>query len=510
MPKVQTKKVNFVIYGDIYFGKGFGFIVEGQNQEFKSYGSIIGKNTGATTEAAFAAYTGVGLLLKNAYNSEVHVNEIRNFKYGIEQTGDKSGGAPDGSQFNKIFFTSVHSNYIQIRISIRGLTTSSGNWNNESFFYGGRLGRGNAGTYGSGGWYGMMFIRESSSNTKSVINGHMLYDITFDGLEVGIKATNADHCTFFGGGFTRQNVRKPLDLDPVGAVSTRFVGVTSLEEQMFVAGRLGVNTVISGTPFWTGPVPNIVIGGSSAMNSPTAGKYLVKTNKYVAANFLVNKTHDLISQTGEFPTVQAMMYRINGIIRSVPFKGNFLHITSATTGTSITLPANIGVLRVEAAEAKTFKIDVGDIAAPGENFLVEYLSPGFPINFVRSDNSASLIAASEFNGGGTYRCLWVNGQYKVARVESEYLAFTQTAGTATIAPGIETHYVSYSANSSCTLPAAKSWPGREIIIKNKMANYTCQVVGISASDESLIPARGAMTVKSDGTTWNIISFYKKK
>src|SRR5690242_15220637 len=41
MPNVLTKKVNFLIYGDIYFGKGFGFIISGQNQEFKCYGSII-------------------------------------------------------------------------------------------------------------------------------------------------------------------------------------------------------------------------------------------------------------------------------------------------------------------------------------------------------------------------------------------------------------------------------------------------------------------------------------
>ena len=51
-----TKKVNFLIYGDIYFAKGYGFIIEGLNQEFKCYGSIIGKNSGATTEAGFQAY----------------------------------------------------------------------------------------------------------------------------------------------------------------------------------------------------------------------------------------------------------------------------------------------------------------------------------------------------------------------------------------------------------------------------------------------------------------------
>jgi hypothetical protein len=99
----------------------------------------------------------------------------------------------------------------------------------------------------------------------------------------------------------------------------------------------------------------------------------------------------------------------------------------------------------------------------------------------------------------------------VSKIGAEFKTFTQTGASYTIAEGIETHYVNNPyANSSCTLPAAKSWPGRVIVIKNKMAKYTCQVIGVSASDESIIPPRGAITVKSDGTTWNIISFYKRK
>jgi hypothetical protein len=511
MPNVLTKKVNFVIYGDIYFGKGYGFIIEGQNQEFKSYGTIIGGNSGATTESGFAAYSGTGVYLMNAFNSEVHVNEIKNFKYGIEQSGDKNGGAPYGSQYNKIYFRSIHSNYVQIRISTKGSTDAAGNWNNESFWYGGQLGRGIPGvTYGKGGWYGISFVKESTSNAKDPMNGHMFHDIGFEGLEIGIKATYAEHNSFIGGGMEQQGVRKGIDLDPATCVGNKFIGLTHFEEQFFVAGRLGTNTVIEGTPFWTGPVPNIVVAGNSAMSSITPNKFLISTSKYTPTSFLVNKTHDLISQTGEFPTVQAMMYRINGVIRSVPFKSTFLHVTTSTTATTISLPPNIGVLRVEANQAKVFKIDVGDIAKYGENFIVEYLSPAYPISFVRSDNSASLISSSNFPSGGTYRCLWVNGMYKVSKIGSEYLTFTQGGSTYTIGDGIETHYVNNPyANSSCTLPPAKNWPGRVITIKNKMAKYTCQVIGVSSSDESLIPARGAMTVKSDGTTWNIISFYKR-
>jgi len=506
-----TKKVNFLIYGDIYFAKGFGFIIEGLNQEFKCYGSIIGKNSGATTEATFAAYSGTGVYLKNAYNCEVHVNEIKNFKNGIEQAGDKSGGSPNGSQFNKIFFRSIHSNYIQIRLTTKGATDAAGNWNNESFWYGGRLGAGiPAVTYGKGGWYGIMITKDATSNAKDPINGHMFHDIGFEGLEIAVKATNAEHNSFIGGGIEQQGVRKGIDLDPVTCVGNKFIGLTHFEEQFFVAGRLGVNTVIEGTPFWTGPLPNIVVAGNSAMSSITPNKFLISTNKYTPTSFLVNKAHDLISQTGEFPTIQAMMYRINGVVRSVPFKNTFIHITSSTASNPVTLPPNLGVIRIEATQAKTYKIDAGDLTKYGENFIVEYMTPAYPITFTRSDNNATVIASSEFPSGGTYRCLWANGQYKVSKIGAEYKTFTQGGATYTISEGIETHYVNNPyANSSCTLPAAKSWPGRVIVIKNKMAKYTCQVIGVSASDESIIPPRGAMTVKSDGTTWNIISFYKR-
>ncbi|MEO8584279.1 MAG: hypothetical protein ABI415_10800, partial [Flavitalea sp.] len=142
--------------------------------------------------------------------------------------------------------------------------------------------------------------------------------------------------------------------------------------------------------------------------------------------------------------------------------------------------------------------------------LVENLTPQYPISFIRSDNSAVVIAATAFPSGGTYRCLWDNGQYKISRIGTEFKSFTQTGGAYVIGDGVETHYVNYPyGNAVCTLPPAASWPGRTIIIKNMQAAKTLQVVGVSASDENLMQGRGAMTVRSDGTAWNIISFYKR-
>ena len=205
-----------------------------------------------------------------------------------------------------------------------------------------------------------------------------------------------------------------------------------------------------------------------------------------------------------------MMYRLNGVIRSVPFKGTFLHVKSSTAGSPIALPPNIGRLRVEATQAKVFKVDVGDLAAYGEEFIVEYLSPQYPISFVRSDNSAVLIPATSFPSGGIYRCLWADGQYKVSKTGAEFKAFTQTGATYLITEGIETHYVNYPyGNAVTTLPAAAQWPGRTILIKNMQAAKTVQISGISASDDNLIAGRGAITVKSDGVSWNVMGFYKR-
>jgi hypothetical protein len=65
------------------------------------------------------------------------------------------------------------------------------------------------------------------------------------------------------------------------------------------------------------------------------------------------------------------------------------------------------------------------------------------------------------------------------------------------------------ATATVNLPSAALWPNREITIKNLQTAKNVQVNGISASDDKLINGRGAMTVKSNGSTWNVISFYKR-
>ncbi len=509
LPLTQVKKVRLEIRGHVFFNKVTGFVIEGMDQEFRSYGMIVGLNTGATTEAGYNAYTGDGLYLKNAVQCHIEVNEIKDFKNGIHMVGERFGGIEVGCQFNQIWFNSIHHNHTQIRLTNKGGSTAT--WNNESNWYGGQVGRGIPRvTYGGGGWYGIVFNKESGPADQKYINGHNFYNVGFEGVEKALVMNNADYNNFIAGGFELEGSHYGIDLDPVTAVGNRFIGVTSLDEKQFVTGRLGVGTVVQGVALWGGAVNSKAYMGYDAVNSVTPNKLLVTTNAYSYTNFVVNKVHDLISQTGQFPTIQAMMYRINGVIRSVPFKKTFYHVKAATAGSPLDLPANIGLVRVEANQAKVFKIDVGDLAAYGEEFLVEYLTPQYPISFVRSDNSAVMIAPTSFPSGGTYRCLWADGQYKISKIGEEYLSAEQGGGAFTIGAGTKILYVNWPwGNAVTTLPAATSWPGREIIIKNMVAGRTVQVVGVSASDEALLQGRGAMTVKSDGTTWNIIGMYRK-
>jgi hypothetical protein len=504
-----TKKLYFEIYGDIYFTKGAGFVVEGSFQTFKSYGVLSGGNTGATSESAYLAYSGTGVYIKNAYQCDIEVNEVKDFKYGIHMSGDKNGGSPNGCQYNRIRFNSIHHNHTQIRISTIGTTSSNGNWNNSSFWYGGQLGRGPAGTFGKGGWIGVHFVKDPTSNAGDPMNGHMFHDVGFEGLEKGIVMVHARYNSFFGGRFEPPAVRQMINLDPTTAVANKFVGHFAMIENMFVPGRLGSSTIISGTPVWSNE-PNQILMGYNATNSINSSKFLIETNKYAYTNFEVAKTHDVISNTGEFPTVQAMTSRINGVKRSVPFKSTFYHVKTSTGGSPLTLPANIGSVRFEASQAKVLKINVGDIVINGFEFLVDYRTPQYALTFVRSDNSAVLIAPSHFNSAGVYRCVYFDGVFRVSKLGEEYKTVKWTGSTYSVPVDVQTVFMNATANPAVvTLPSAALWPGREIIIKNLQATRTVQVNGVSSSDENLIRGRGAITVKSDGAAWNIIHFYKR-
>jgi hypothetical protein len=510
LPTTSIKRIPMLVYGNVTFLKGNGFVLSGPNQDFRSYACLSGGNTGATTEAAFAAYTGTGIYLKNAYNSHVEVNEIKDFKFGIMQAGDKPSGTPDGAQYNQIFFGIIHNNYVQIKITIIGTTTLDGNWNNETFWYGGQIGKGTPGvTYGAGGWYGITIGFDPGATAGFKIDGHIFHNVGFEGIERALVMKNCSGISFQGGGVEPKGSHYGIDLDPVTCFGTEFIGYSNLYETSFVPGRLGQNTVISSTPFWIGDATARNFAGMNAV-SISASRWMITAPKYDITNFTTYKNNDLYTISGPIPTLQALTIRQNSITRSVGFKSTYLHVTSATAGSPITLPLNLGLLRVEATQAKVFKVDSGDLVSFGEGFFVEYISSNFPISFVRADNGAALIPATSFPIAGTYKCTWAAGVFRVARLSNDVKTFTQTGAAFAIGDGVTTHYVNYQwAAATATLPSAATYPGRTITVKNLQAGKTVTIAGVNAGDENVLQGRGSMTVQSDGTTWNVISFYKR-
>jgi hypothetical protein len=84
---------------------------------------------------------------------------------------------------------------------------------------------------------------------------------------------------------------------------------------------------------------------------------------------------------------------------------------------------------------------------------------------------------------------------------------TTTTSTYTVAAGIKVVFSNYSGGTATiTLPSAASNLDQEITIKNVTSNNV-MVTPISANDANTILGYGAVTVKSDGTTWYAISKY---
>lgn len=510
LPLASVKKVILEIYGNIYFKKGSGFVIEGPNQIFKSYGIIAGRNIGAVTAEEYASYQGTGIYLKNAVSCDIQLHEVKDFEFGIHMTGYKSGGEPTGSKYNRIKFNAIHHCKSQIRISIAGSADGGGNWNYNSSWRGGQLGRGPAKTYGKGGWIGVEIVKESNSNSKSPVSGHTFYDVGFEGLEKAIVMSDAYANAFIGGRFEGPALREGINLHPETAIANQFIGHFALVERFFMPDRLGVNTIVNATPLWSGTT-NQVVMGTSATNSVTPGKLLAITNKYGYTNFIVNQTHDLISLTGQYPTIEAMKYRIDTVMRAVPYKQTYFEVKPGDEGASLKLPPNIGIVIFDADENKELRIDTGDLVRSGESFLVDYNSPAHELSFVKDGNNAKLISPAMFPSAGLYQCLWVNGQYKVSKLSSEYQTFTQTTKSGTVSKDIHTYYVNYRAGSATIdLPAASLFPGRRIAIKNIQALNKVEVNGISPDDEHIITGRGGLTIVSDGKTWNVIAFYGQK
>ena len=419
---------------------GDGFIIDGgfgSRFEHKA-GRIIGPGTGATDSAGFRAYTGTGVLLRNANQTNVEVWEVEGWHRGVAQTGEAFGGVGTsafGAQFNVIRFNYIHHNYEQVRIATHGPAGTSGNWNNYTFWYGGRLGRGGVNDdSGGGGWFGLVIKPDLGSTSASYnISAHNLYDFGFENLRHGLVAENCESITFYGARFEAAGVKYHINLDPSTAKHVTFQNGAAMGEYFFVKDREGYGTRIRGRQVSGqvttagGGVSTTKLGddASAVPTNPgmsgityTAGTLLISSDYYpgfTAVNNLVagyNKRW-LYSKFAQYPTILNGFWKINGEERHGMYKPTYLAI-GAVTGPNVTAPPNLGYIRFEGDEATIVTLNDGDDIQHSqyfETFKVEY-NTSFPLT-IQNAQGATIVPSSSFSSLGVYEITWRSGIWVV-------------------------------------------------------------------------------------------------
>jgi hypothetical protein len=428
--------------GTVQFTSNYGFVFEGgfPHDFHFPVGRLVGPNTPPGRDsAAYAAWpNGAGLYIKNAFNSRYEVDEVENFKIGIHMTGEANTGVGTtafGSQYNKVYFNWLHHNYIQIKIATYGAAGTSGNWNNESEWHAGQLGRGTPGvTYGGGGWFGLVITKDPSSTAVPYgINGHKFYNFNFEGLEHAINADNTENNTFISPASEAAGVMYHFDLDPATVTGMKFNGGAVFGDYMFVNGHRGKNTIINDMPL-NGKLTNgnsttlgydalslksIAADGMSGYDG-VDNAWAIRSIEYPTETALgsavLDTSHIFISDLARFPTVQFGLQRINGVQRNGAIKKRYKQILSTDTDDTITLPYNVGHIRLSPNEPKTLRLHGEDIRGIDyEDFYVDATTTQ-PFSVIDYTTGSTLIAASTFTGIGYYHCVYRGGAFKVFKL----------------------------------------------------------------------------------------------
>lgn len=327
------KRPNIEIFGNVYFDRGFGFIISGYDGTFTSYGLIHGGNSGATDSASYNLYAGDGLYLKNCFNWTVKVTEVTNFRNGIRVGAANPGDSlPPGSQYNKIYFQRISYNYRQIWNTTSG---TANNYSNSNYYFGGQIGRGLIGALG--GTFGVVIAKDSLSaqSDNNPFNYCMFMGIGYEGIEKAIYCQNADY-NYFGGGRWEGTgaIVEPIYLKTTGSFNcmNNIIDMQGIYERYIMPDGMGL-----GTEFPQGMITNS--GGKSGdFNLPIGVKQMGVIGDYHISiwNESVNDLIALGGFDGNFGERYFAMMKRNGINYRVPFELNDTTVTTAT----ISVPSN--------------------------------------------------------------------------------------------------------------------------------------------------------------------------
>jgi hypothetical protein len=449
----STKRYNITINANTRFASGVdGFVMRGNHNKLIHKGIHTGGNSGGVSPSTYASYTGRGFLIKNAEHAHLDVNEVTAWGAGIELAGDTAVSAPTtpyGVQYSQVRYHRIWGNKVQIRLATYGLANTNGNWVNENTFYGGQLGNGFSGI---GGYIGVEFDKTASSNQGDPFNGNTFYETGLEGLSFGIIGEHMKDNQFIsgrveGGSIDSQVVKLTVNGlgDPAtqgvagDAVGTVFSNWNYFDEKWNVPGQFGVRTMIQGRLYteFTGTSGGNLLGDFGSVESYSSGRILSIAGKYGLSAFTIDTLNptDIISFTGiaspnGIPQRHAMVYRLNNKLRFVPFKGQYLYISSTNALDTITAPPNVGYIRMQHTGTKVIKLDINDFAY-GDGFVVDMVSAG-SIKFIRADNNTTLINSGVITGSGTkWQNVWSEDAFRTWRTDGTGTSTSITMGNVT-------------------------------------------------------------------------------
>lgn len=267
-----NKRIRLTSLGTLFFGPGDGLIVENTHDVYLE--KVVGLSwTSATPD--YSSYSGSGVTLLNASNTNLNARWIEGFRNGIKVTGD---GSAKGSQYNKVQFNYLYQNAVGIYLTTE--STGSKNWVNENTFTGGRI----AGETG--------LRAEKGPNQTDYFNGNKFYNIGFESLLNGIDVDHFSHNTIIAPRF--EQVQYGINLKS-NTYSNTIIS-SSIYEGSFVGGGVpgnaGKYTTVLGTLLTTGGMMSGALSISNyegkflslnrdpshSANSATLGKILSLSN----------------------------------------------------------------------------------------------------------------------------------------------------------------------------------------------------------------------------------------
>jgi hypothetical protein len=328
------KRPHLEIFGNVYFDRGFGFVLSGYDGIFDSYGLIHGGNTGATDSASYNLYAGDGVYLKNCFNWTVRLTEVTNCRNGVRVGAVNPGDSlPPGSQYNKIYFQRISYNYRQIWNTTSG---TANNYSNSNYYFGGQIGRGLVGELG--GTFGVAIYKDSTSGQtdNSPFNYCMFIGIGFEGIEKAIYCENADYNHWLGGRWEGTGaIEEPIYFKTLGSFNcmNNIVDMQGIYERYIMPNGMGI-----GTEFPQGMITES--GGKSGDFNLPLGVGQIGVHGDYHISIWNESENDLIALggfDGNFGERYFAMTRRSGVSGKVPFELN----DTTVTVSSMSVPSTV-------------------------------------------------------------------------------------------------------------------------------------------------------------------------